>query len=195
MNRILKKFIFADYKRLITLLIIFIISLILSALIFLLTGHGQESISSINYNNISQLTFKVVFLKIFKRNILYFISVICLTCIGQGKIINGLFGLISVFYGLSVIYLIKAMQTDKIYFILNFTDYFIFFPLIFYFTYISSTISKYTKKTKKIETISHKFDIIISGYIKLSIVYLLIVLVYSLGYSYYILILSRLLVK
>lgn len=195
MNRILKKFIFADYKRLIALLIIFIISLILSALIFMLTGHGQESISSINYNNISQLTFNVIFLKILKRNILYFIAVICLTCIGQGKIINGLFGLISVFYGLSVIYLIKAMKTDKIYFILNFTDYFIFFPLIFYFTYISSTISKYTKKTKKLETISHKFDIIISGYIKLSIVYLLIVLVYSLGYSYYILILSRLLVK
>lgn len=195
MNRILKRFIFTDYKRLIALLIILIISLILSALIFLLTGHGQDSIASINYNNISQLTFKIIFLKILKRNIIYFIAVICLTCIGQGKLINGLFGLISVFYGLSIIYLIKTMQTDKIYFILTFTDYFIFFPLIFYFTYISGSISKYTKITKKIETISHKFDIIISGYIKLSIIYLAIVLCYSLGYSYYILILSRLLVK
>ncbi|MDF2616187.1 MAG: hypothetical protein K0Q47_842, partial [Sedimentibacter sp.] len=56
-------------------------------------------------------------------------------------------------------------------------------------------ISKYTKKTKNIETISHKFDIIINSYIKLSLIYILFVVVYSLGYSYYILILSRLLVR
>lgn len=193
MNRTLRKLVFTEYKRLLTLIVIFIISLILSALIFILTG--QDSIININYENISQLSFNIVFLKTLKRNVFYFIAIICLTCIGQSKIINGLFGLISVFYGLSVIYLIKAMQTDKIYFIYTFTDYFIFFPLLFYFTYISGSISKYTKKAKKIETISHKFDIIVSSYIKLSFIYLIIVLIYSFGYSYYIIILSRLLVK
>ncbi|HCX61091.1 MAG TPA: hypothetical protein DHU59_01495, partial [Clostridiales bacterium] len=81
------------------------------------------------------------------------------------------------------------------YFVLTFTDYFIFFPLLFYFTFISSTISKYTKKTKNLEQITRKFDIIILSYIKLSLIYLLIVTVYSIGYSYYILILSRLLVR
>lgn len=193
MNRTLKRLIFNDYKRLLVLIIIFIISLILSALIFIITG--QESLANINYENISKLSFNIIFLRILKRNIFYFIAIICLTCIGQSKIINGLFGLISIFYGLSVIYLIKEMQEDKIYFIFTFTDYIIFFPILFYFTYISSSISKYTKKTKKIETISTKFDILISSYIKLSLIYLLIVLIYSLSYSFYIIIISRLLVK
>lgn len=193
MNRTLKKIVFSEYKRLFSLLVIFIVSLIISALIFILTGKGN--MTNINYANISQLSFLTIFFKILKRNLVYFISIICLTCIGQSKIINGLFGLISVYYGLSVIYLIRTMQMEKIYFILTFTDYFIFFPLLFYFTYISSVISKYTKKSKKLETISYKFDIIVSSYIKISLLYLLIVIAYSFGYSYYIIILSRLLVK
>jgi len=193
MNRTMKKLMFTEYKRLFYLIIIFIISLFISAFIFFLTGQG--SMNNINYENISQLSFLVTFLKIFKRNIVYFISIICLTCLGQSKIINGLFGLISIYYGLSIIYLIRTIQFDKIYFILTFTDYFVFFPLLFYFTYISSVISKYSKKSKKLETISHKFDILISSYMKVAVLYLLIVMAYSLGYSYYIIILSRLLVK
>lgn len=193
MNNTMKKLMFTEYKRLFYLIIIFIFSLFISAFIFILTGQG--SMNSINYENIRQLTLLTVFLKTLRRNIIYFISIICLTVIGQNKIINGLFGLISVYYGLSVIYLIRNIQLDKIYFILTFTDYFIFFPILFYFTYISSVISKYTKKSKKIETISHRFDIIISSYIKIAMLYLLIVIAYSLGYSYYIIILSRLLVN
>jgi len=193
MNRTLKKLVLTEYKRLFTLIIIFVISLILSALIFILVG--QVNITNMNYESISQLSFNIIFLRTLKRNLIYFLAVICLTCIGQSKIINCMFGLISVFYGLSVIYLIKTMQYDKIYFLFTFIDYLIFFPILFYFTYISSVISKYTKRTKKIETISHKFDIIVSSYIKLSFIYLLIVTVYSFGYSYYITILSRLLVK
>lgn len=193
MNKTLKKFISEDYKRLLSLIIILTLALILSAIIYLLTG--QDGVNRINYNNISKLPFNAIFLKVLKRNIIYFIAIMCLTCIGQSKIINGLFGLISVFYGLSVIYLIKEIQMDKIYFLLNFTDYFVFFPLLFYFTYISGSISKYTKRTKKIETISTRFDIIISSYLKFSFIYLLIVFMYSFCYSYYVLILSRLLVK
>ncbi|MBP1925413.1 cell division protein FtsL [Sedimentibacter acidaminivorans] len=193
MNRIMKKIILTEYKRLIYLIIIFVVSLFISALIFVLTGQG--SMNSINYENISQLPLMTIFLKNFKRNIVYFISIICLTFIGQSKIINGLFGLISVYYGLSVIYLVKTINFDKIYFILTFTDYFVFFPILFYFTYISSVVSKYSKKSKKVETISCKFDIIMSSYIKLALLFLIMVSAYSLGYSYYISILSRLLVK
>lgn len=193
MNKTIKKLMFTEYKRLFYLIIVFIVSLFISAFIFILTGQG--SMHNINYESISNLSILTVFLKTYKRNILYFISIICLTLIGQSKIINGLFGLISVYYGLSVIYLIRTMQFDKIYFIITFTDYFIFFPLLFYFTYISSVISKYSKKSKKIESISNKFDIIISSYMKVAILFLFIVTIYSLCYSYYIIILSRMLVK
>jgi len=193
MNRTMKKMILTEYKRLIYLIIIFTFSLFLSALIFILTGKGN--MTTINYGNVSQLPVITIFLKNFKRNIIYFISIICLTCIKQNKIINGLFGLVSVYYGLSVIYLIRTINFDKIYFILTFTDYFIFFPILFYFTYISSVISKYSQKSKKVETISYKFDIIMSSYIKLSLLFILLVTAYSLGYSYYISILSKLLVK
>ena len=141
------------------------------------------------------MSFNEVFRMMIKRNLLYFIVIIVLTIMGQGKIINGLFGFVCVYYGLSVIYLIRTLKMDTTYFVMTFIDYFIFFPILFYFTFISSSISKYTKKAKNIETISHKFDIIVSGYIKLSLMYILIVIAYSLGYSYYILILSRLLVK
>lgn len=193
MNKTIKKLMFTEYKRLFYLIAIFIVSLFISAFIFILTGQG--SMSNINYESVSNLSLLTVFLKILKRNIIYFISIICLTLIGQSKIINGLFGFISVYYGLSVIYLIRTIQFDKFYFLITFTDYFIFFPLLFYFTYISSVISKYSRKSKKIETISNKFDIIISSYMKIATLYLLIVTAYSLGYSYYIIILSRLMVN
>jgi hypothetical protein len=156
---------------------------------------GSKGVISINYEHISKMMFMDIFMMTLKRNLIYFIAIIFLTCLGQGKIINLLFVLISIYYGLSVIYLIRTLNMGMKYFILNFTDYFVFFPILFYFTFVSSTISKYTKKTKNIETISHKFDIIVNSYIKLSLIYILFVVVYSLGYSYYILILSRLLVR
>lgn len=193
MNNVLKKLVLSENKRFLFLLLILIVSLILSAIIYLAAGQG--SMTSINYESISTMNFKDIFIMTIKRNLIYFVAIILLTVIGQSKIINVLFGLVCVYYGLSVIYLIRTLRMDAIYFAMTFTDYFIFFPVLFYFTFISSTISKYTKKTKNIETISHKFDIIITGYIKLSLVYLIIVITYSLGYSYYILILSRLLVR
>lgn len=193
MNNVLKKLVLSENKRFLFLLLIFVLSLMLSAIIYL--AAGQSSLTNINYESISTMKFGDVFLMTIKRNLMYFVAIILLTIIGQNKIINVLFGLVSVYYGLSVIYLIRTLRMDVIYFVMTFTDYFIFFPVLFYFTFISSTISKYTKKTKNIETISHKFDIIVTGYIKLSLIYLFIVTAYSLGYSYYILILSRLLVR
>jgi hypothetical protein len=193
MNNVLKKLIQSENNRFLFLLTIFILSLMLSALIYLIAGQG--SLTNINYESISNMKISEIFVMTIKRNLIYFIAIILLTILGQSKLINGLFGLVSIYYGLSVIYLIRTMGMDVKYFIMTFTDYFIFFPVLFYFTFISSTISKYTKKTKNIETISHKFDIIVSSYIKLSLIYLFIAILYSIGYSYYILILSRLLVR
>lgn len=193
MNNVLKKLVLSENKRFVILLAIFILSLMLSSIIYMVAGQG--SMTSINYESISTMKFSNIFIITIKRNLMYFIAIILFTIIGQSKIINGLFGVVSVYYGLSVIYLIRTLKMDMTYFVMTFTDYFIFFPILFYFTFISSTISKYTKKTKNIETISHKFDIIVSSYIKLSLMYLFIVIVYSIVYSYYILILSRLLVR
>jgi len=193
MNNTLKKLVLSENKRFLALVLIFILSLIVSALVYLITG--QESNATINYEIISQMKYIDIFIMIIKRNIIYFIAIILLTCIGQSKIIVALFGFTSIYYGLSVIYLIRTIKMDVKYFLLTFTDYFIFFPILFYFTFISSSIAKYTKKTKNIETISHKFDILINSYIKLSLMYILTVIGYSLCYSYYILIISRLLVR
>lgn len=193
MNNTLKKLIKSENKRFITLIIILIASLVLSALIYALTGKG--TMTEINYESISKMTFIEIFLISFKRNIIYFMAIIFFTCIGQSNLIKILFGFISVYFGLSVIYIIRTVGMDFKYFMLTFTDYFIFFPILLYFTFISSSISKYTKKAKNIETISRKFDIIISGYIRLSIFYLLIVTAYTFVYSFYVLILSRLMVR
>ncbi|MDF2676853.1 MAG: hypothetical protein K0Q97_1166 [Bacillota bacterium] len=193
MNKSFKKLVYSEHKKLIVLLLIMIVALILSALIYALLD--QKNIIAIDYKNIGQLNLSSLFFNILKRNILYFIILIALTIIGQSVFINSLFGFFSLYYGISVLYLFKIMETDKLYLVLTFLDYFIFFPLLFYFTFISSSISKYTKKTKKIETISHKFDIIISSYMEFSLIYLLIIAAYSFGYSCYIKILSELLVR
>jgi len=193
MRNVLKKLIESENKRFIFLMAIFVFSLIISAIIYFFAG--QKNITNINYEIISTMKLNAIFIMNIKRNLIYFILLILLTIIGQNKIINILFGLVAVYYGLSVIYLIRTFGMDMKYFLMTFTDYFIFFPILFYFTFISSTISKYTRKSKNIETISHKFDIIVTGYIKISMIYLFIVTVYSLGYSYYIYILSRLLVR
>ena len=192
MNNTLKKLIKSESKKFLTLIMILIASLVLSALIYELTGKG--TMMEINYYSISKMTFTEVFFMSFKRNIIYFVAIIFLTYMGQSNLTKILFGFISVYYGLSVIYIIRTVGMDLKYFLLTFTDYFIFFPILLYFTFISSSISKYTKKAKNIETISHKFDIIISGYIKISLFYLLIVTVYTFVYSFYVLILSRLMV-
>ncbi len=193
MNNTLKKLVQSENKKLLTLVLIFMGALVLSALIYSLTGKG--TMTEINYESISKMTFIQIFGNSFKRNIIYFLAVIFLTYIGQGNLIMILFGFISVYYGLSVIYIIRTVGMEFKYFMLTFTDYFIFFPILLYFTFISSSISKYTKKAKNIETISRKFDIIIAGYIRVSLFYLMIITAYSFVYSFYILILSRLMVR
>ena len=193
MNNTLKKLVQSENKKLLTLVLIFMGALVLSALIYSLTGKG--TMTEINYESISKMTFIQIFGNSFKRNIIYFLAVIFLTYIGQGNLIMILFGSISVYYGLSVIYIIRTVGMEFKYFMLTFTDYFIFFPILLYFTFISSSISKYTKKAKNIETISRKFDIIIAGYIRVSLFYLMIITAYSFVYSFYILILSRLMVR
>ena len=192
MNNTIKKLVQSENRKLLTLLLIFFGALILSALIYSLAGKG--AMKSINYAGISKMTFIQVFLITLKRNIIYFLAVIFLTYLGHGKLTIVLFGLISIYYGLSVIYIIRSVGIEFKYLMLTFTDYLIFFPILLYFTFISTSISKYTKKAKNIETISHKFDIIISGYIQVSIFYLLIVTAYSFIYSVYVLLLSRLMV-
>lgn len=193
MNNTLKKLIKSENRRFLTFIAILIASLILSALIFALTGKG--TVTQINYESISNMTFSEIFFVSFRRNITYFLAIIFLTIIGQGKVSMVLFGFISIYYGLSVIYIVRTVGIEFRYFLLTFTDYFIFFPILLYFTFISSSISKYTKKTKNIETISRKFDIIISSYIRISVFYLLVVTVYTTLYSFYVLILSRLMVR
>ena len=193
MNNTLKKLVKSENRKFLTFISILIVSLVLSALIFALTGKG--TMTGINYNSISKMTFTEIFFMSFKRNITYFLAIIFLTIIGQGKVSMVLFGFISIYYGLSVIYIVRTVGMEFKYFLLTFTDYFIFFPILLYFTFISSSISKYTKKAKNIETISRKFDIIISSYIRISVFYLLIVTVYTSFYSFYVLILSRLMVR
>ncbi len=193
MNNTLKKLIKSENRRFLIFIAILIVSLILSALIFALTGKG--TMTQIKYESISHMSLSEIFFMSFKRNIIYFLAVIFLTIIGQGNVSLALFGFISIYYGLSVIYIIRTVGIDFKYFLLTFTDYFIFFPILLYFTFISNTISKYTKKAKNIETISRKFDIIIYSYIRISVFYLLIVTVYTILYSFYILILSRLMVR
>lgn len=193
MNNTLKKLVKSENRRFLTFIAILIVSLVLSALIFALTGKG--TMTGINYNSISKMTLTEIFFMSFKRNITYFLAIIFLTIIGQGKVSMVLFGFISIYYGLSVIYIVRTVGMEFKYFLLTFTDYFIFFPILLYFTFISSSISKYTKKAKNIETISRKFDIIISSYIRISVFYLLIVTVYTSFYSFYVLILSRLMVR
>jgi len=193
MNNTLKKLVKTENKIFLQLIMIFTGALILSALFYSLTGKG--TMTSINYDSISKMSFMQIFLTSFIRNSIYFLAVIFLTGIGQSSITKILFGAISLYYGLSIIYIVRIVGMDFKYFMLTFTDYLIFFPILLYFTFISCSISKYTKKAKNIETISRKFDIIITGYIRISLVYLSIVTAYSFIYSFYVLILSRLMVR
>ncbi|HCX61090.1 MAG TPA: hypothetical protein DHU59_01490, partial [Clostridiales bacterium] len=105
MNNTLKKLISSENKRFIFLLAIFILALMLSSFVYIVTGQGN--ITHINYESISIMNVSDIFIVTIKRNLIYFIAIILLTVIGQSKIINGLFGLISVYFGLSIIYLIR----------------------------------------------------------------------------------------
>ena len=179
-NNILHK----DNKNLILLFLLLFFSLIISAIIFYFIG--QENLLKISYGRLEKYTILKLFLEILKRNIIYFIVVLFLTCLGFSKTIYVMFCLVSILFGISIIYFTKIVSADKIYFILNLSDYLLYFPILFYFTNISILVSKYIKKSKKIETKSKKIDIMVVGYLKMSAIILVLISAYSFIYSYYI---------
>ncbi len=184
MNKNYSNIISKDNKNLLLLFFMLFLSLILSALIF--SFIGQEDLIKIDYDSLKKYAFLDLFLEILKRNIIYFIVVIFLANFGFVYTIYSLFCLVSIMYGISIIYFTKIITIDKLYFIFNFTDYLVYFPFLFYFTHMSTLVSKYIKNLKKVETKSKKIDIIIIGYLKLSAIFVLLVIAYSLIYSYYI---------
>jgi hypothetical protein len=90
MNNTVKKLIQSENRVFLTIMAIFTGALILSALIYTLTGRG--TIGSINYEAISQMTLMQIFFMTLKRNIIYFLAVILLTWLGQGRLTRVLFG-------------------------------------------------------------------------------------------------------
>jgi len=184
MNKNFKNIISKDNRNLLFLLFMLVLSLIVSAFIFYFIG--QDNLIKISYDSLKKYAFLDLFLEIFKRNVVYFIVVIFLANFGFVYTIYAMFCLVSIMYGISIIYFTKIVTLDKLYFIFNFTDYLVYFPFLFYFTHISTLASKYIKNVKKIETNSKKIDIIVIGYLKLSAIFLLLVIAYSFIYSYYI---------
>ena len=179
-NNILSK----NNKNLLFLFFTLVLSLIISAFIF--NFIGQDNLIKISYDSLKKYAFLDLFLEILKRNIVYFIVIIILANFGFVYTIYALFCIVSIMYGISIIYFTKIVLSDKLYFIFNFTDYLVYFPFLFYFTHMSTLAAKYIKNIKKIETNSKKVDIIVIGYIKLSAMFVLLVIAYSLIYSYYI---------
>lgn len=171
-------------KNLLFLFFLLILSLIISALIFYFIGQGNmlQSIK-INYESIKEYDFLKLFLEILKKNIIYFIIIISLALLGFSYTIYTVFSLTAIIYGISMICFTKIVYYDKLYFILNFTEYLIYFPILFYFTYMSLILSKYIKNVKKIKTNSKKIDIIVKDYIRLSAIFVSLVIVYSLIHS------------
>ncbi|QSX06808.1 hypothetical protein JYG23_04995 [Sedimentibacter sp. zth1] len=171
-------------KQLLFLTFVLLLSLILSAFIFFYVG--QEELVKISYNSIQRYTFLRMFLEIFKRNIIYFVVITIFAFLGKDKFVYFAFVIFSLYFGLSMIYITKVFSEDKLYLLLNIPDYLLYFPLVFYFTHICILIAKYIKKIKKVETKRNKLDIIIIEFMKIAVIFLLIVGIYSCVYSCYI---------
>ena len=184
MNKTFNKKINKDNKNLLFLFFMFVLSLIVSAFIFYFIG--QDNLIEISYDSIKKYAFLDLFLEFLKRNIIYFILIAFLANFGFIYSIYAVFCLVTIMYGISIIYFTKFILVDRLYFIFNFTDYLIYFPLLFYFTHISLLVSKNIKNIKKIETKSRKIDIIVIGYLKLCAIIILLVVAYTFLYSLYI---------
>ena len=184
MNKTFNNKINKDNKNLLFLFFMLVISLVISAFIFYFIG--QDDLINISYDSLNKYAFMDWFLEFLKRNIIYFIVVIFLANFGFVYSIYAVFCIVSIMYGISIIYFTKITMIDKLYLLFNFTDYLIYFPFLFYFTHISLLVSKYIKNVKKIETKSKKLDIIVVGYLKLSAIFILLVIAYTLLYSLYI---------
>lgn len=169
-------------KNLLTLIIIFVLSLIISALIF--NFMEQNNISTkINYENLKEYSFLSLFLESLKKNIIYFILIMVLSLFGLSLMIYAGFSLVSIIYGISMIYLVKIVSGDMLYLVLNLTDYLIYFPVLVYFTYNSILLSK---NIKKIKTNLKKIDIIVKKHISFSVLSISLVIIYSLVHSFWI---------
>ena len=169
-------------KNLLTLIIIFVLSLIISALIF--NFMEQNNISTkINYENLKEYSFFSLFLESLKKNIIYFILIMLLSLFGLSLMIYAGFSIILIIYGISMIYLVKIVSGDMLYLVLNLTDYLIYFPILVYFTYNSILLSK---NIKKIKTNLKKIDIIVKKHISFSVLSISLVIVYSLIHSVWI---------
>ncbi len=169
-------------KNLMALVIIFILSLIISALIF--NFMEQNNISTkINYESLKEYSFLSLFLESLKKNIIYFILIMALSLFGLRLMIYAGFSIISIIYGISMIYLVKIVSGDILYLVLNFTDYLLYFPILVYFTYNSILLSK---NIKKIKTNLRKIDIIVKKHISFSVLSISLVIIYSLVHSFWI---------
>lgn len=192
MYKVIKKVTNSQKKNYFLIIIVLIISLLSSSIIYYITQHGN--LININYKAISSLPFYSILLNVLVRNILSLMFIFIIALLGYSKLIYLLFTLISIFWGLSIIYCVKIFQVDKLYLIFTLPDYIFYFPLLVHYTFVSTSISNYIKKYKIIETKSYKFDIIIISYIKLSIIYIIIAIIYSLIYCGYLTILYKVLV-
>ncbi len=192
MYKVIRKVTSSQKKNLIFLMIVLIISLLFSSIIYYITQHGR--LINIDYTAIKSLPFFSIFMNVFTRNILSLILIFIIALLGYNKLIYSLFMIISTFWGLSIIYCVKILQTDKLYLIFTLPDYIFYFPFLVHYSFISISISNYIKKNKIIETKSYKFDIITNSYIKLTIIYIFIVILYCLIYCGYLTILFKMLV-
>lgn len=173
-----------DNKNLIILIVILILSLIISALIFnFISQINDYNLIKINYDKLKEYSFVLLFLEILKKNIIYFVLIIILSLFGLSSMIYLGFSLITIIYGVSMIYFVQIVSGDKLYLILNILDYLVYYPALFYFTYNSLLLSK---KIKKVKTNSKKIDIILKKHISISALYISLVIIYSSIQSFWI---------
>lgn len=169
-------------KNLLILAILFILSLIISAMIF--NFIEQSNISTIiNYEKLKEYGFLSLFFENIKKNILYFIIVIIFSMFGLSLMIFASFSFISIIYGISMIYFVNIVPGDMLYLVLNLTDYLIYFPILVYFTYNSILLSK---NIKKVKTNLRKVDIIVKKHISFSVFSVSLIIMYSLVHSFWI---------
>lgn len=172
-----------NQASLIHMFVILAFSLAISAIIFFYIG--QENIIQISYNNIKKMSYLNIFIENLIRNIFYFLIVAVLVLFGHKNTVYVLFFVVNLYFGISIIYVTKIFVTDKMYLLYNIFDYIIYYPLLFFFTYISTIISNSIKKSKKIKTNIKKIDIITLRYFRVVLILIIILAIYSLLYSYY----------
>lgn len=162
---------------------ILLVSLVMSAFIFYLFGQGK--LININYDKIKQLSNLSIFFKILKRNFIYILLIIIFTYLGNKIMIYFCYIIVNIYFGMSIIYLVKVIEIDKLYLLCNLPDYIIFFPLTILFTYISVFMCRRIRKLKKVKTKMKKLDIIRLDFIKVALIYFIIVVLFSFLYSIY----------